>query len=419
MPTKQTKRNRRRPRKSTTKPKPKPPPRNSVRIQLQQSRVARPRRRFRKRNMLNPVAVKAAHTYLDPFVTKGHVVASRAHPPYLLVESTRRWSVTLADNQHLLLYLCWTGTKCRGFATQWTTGGTPSGYPIIATQLGTLTPTDVIQQRLGVQVTNTTAAVNVAGVIYHLSTTDPIGVNFESDNPGDPYIRLSLAEAERIALLVATSSRTRTISASNTRAKPLKAINTIANDEFQWQRYTNVATANDSNVYYETAISTADLTNTVTATVIYIPATGLTQNYFIDVKSQDGCRFEMDHALFSAQKRAPIAPQHHVTNMHQHAHNSAPLGEMVPHHAPPHEHSTMSTISGFIHGAGDVAEQAAYAIPRIANTAWNAVTSGRALRSLWRGAGDVVHAIEGPVMRAAPLIEEVAEDAAGMALVAL
>lgn len=363
------------------------------------TKAGRPQRQGRKRKNI-PKQVRrqnlSAHAFLDPFYSTGHVPTHIAHAPYMIVDSSRRWVQTLAINHNVLLCLCYTGTMCRGFVVDWTGAGDAVGVPILATQLGTVSPTHVALQRLGIQFQNITNNLGRSGTIYTLSCNDIIGVPFAADNAGDPYIRIANADVTALAARITSSSKSRMTAATQSLQKKVKGLVTVTNPDFIWNAFTTVdSTLNTSNVDFEIAIGLADSLNNTSAFFVYIPGQAIAQEYAFEVLSQDGCRFNVDHALFGSSKYAPVVPSHHVAQMYRAAHNSSHLGEHAPIAAQPHE-NFMDKVTSVVHSIGNVAGEVATAVPKIGSAIYNSVKSARILNTL-RNVG--------------PLIEEVGEAA--------
>ncbi len=356
----------------------------------------KPQRPKKTKPSRNVRRLPSAHCFLDPFSSSGHVPTHVAHAPYMMIDSSRRWVQTLAANHNVLLCLCYTNTSCRGYVVDWTGAGDAEGYPIIATQLGTLTPTHVALQRLGIQFQNITNNLGRSGTIYTLVCNDILGTTFAADNAGDPLIRIANADITALASRITNSSKSRMTAATTSLQKKIKGIVTITNPDFIWNSYTAVdSTLDTSNVAFETAISLADSLNNTSSFLIYIPGQAIAQEYSFEMLSQDGCRFDVDHALFGSSKYAPVVPSHLVAQMYRSAHQSSHHGEHAPTVAPSHE-GFMSQIGSAISSVGNIASEAAQAIPRIGQAIYNTVRTGRILNTL---------------RTATPLIEEVAESA--------
>lgn len=331
----------------------------------------------------------SAHHYLDPFCSTGHVVSSKPHAPYLVVDSVARWTQSVAANTDLLLQLCFTNTNCRGFYGGWTHGVDATCLPIILPQLSTLSPTHVCPQRLGVSLCNVTNSLKRAGNVYILSTNDVLNVNFDTDNTGDVYMRLTDAVAGGIVSRITGSLRTRTVPASATINTPVKCITTLTNGDFDWQGYLYAdPTSNGSNLIYEASISAADAYNLTSSVLIYIPGQADAQSYQITVRSQDGCRFDTDHALYASSRHAPVIPSHLVGLLHTTAHIASHQGETAPVIAAPHE-TFMQRVSGFIHGVGEVAESVARSVPRIGAAIYNSARTAQILNGLRAGGATI------------------------------
>lgn len=341
----------------------------------------------------------SAHAFLDPFYSSGHVPTHVAHAPYMMIESSRRWVQTLAANHNVLLCVCYTNTQCRGYVVDWTGAGDAVGYPILATQLSTVTPTHVALQRLGIQMQNITNNLGRSGTIYTLSCNDIVAVPFAADNVADLNIRIANADVVALANRITNSTKSRMTAATTSLQKKIKGLVTITNPDFVWNSYTDVdATLLTSNVDFETAIQLADSLNNTSAFLVYIPGQAIAQEYSFEVKSQDGCRFNVDHALFGSSKYAPMVPSHHIAQMYRAAHNSAHLGEHAPLMAPPHE-SFMDKVTSVVHSIGNVAGEVATAVPKIGSAIYNSVKSARILQTL-RNAGPIIEEIG----EAAPLL---------------
>lgn len=330
-------------------------------------------------------AVPSSHAFLDPYYHRGHVPTHQVHGPYVCIESSSRFVQSLAINYSCLVYLTFTTTQCRGFCVTWTGAGGAVGYPILARQLGTLTPSHVALQRLGIRFRNITNIISRNGLMYTLSSTDPLGVTFDADNVGDNFIRLTNAEVLAISARVVNSARTRTISATDTQHESAKGIVTLTNPDYVWQPYTPVdSTLNTANLDFENALQGADLANITSSFVIYIPATGLAQDYSFEVLSQDGARFDVDHALYGSSRHAPLVPAHHVAAMYQQAHLNSRDGEKAALSAAPHE-TFMQTISRY-------ASDAATMIPNVGKAIYNTVKTGQILKTL-RQAGPIIEEV--------------------------
>lgn len=334
----------------------------------------------------------SAHAFLDPFISSGHVPTHVAHAPYMMIDSSRRWVQTLAINHNVLVCLCYTNTICRGYIVDWTGAGDAVGYPILATQLGTVAPTHVALQRVGLQLQNITNNLGRSGTIYTLSCNDIVGVPFMADNVGDLYIRIANADVTALAARVTSSSKSRMTAATTSLQKKIKGLVTVTNPDFIWNAFTAVdSTLLTSNVDFETAISLADSLNNTSSFLVYIPGQSIAQEYAFEMVSQDGCRFNVDHALFGSSKYAPVVPSHHVAQMYRAAHNSSHLGEHAPIGAPSHE-SFMDKVTSVVHSIGNVAGEVATAVPKIGSAIYNSALTGRILRTL-RNAGPIVEEI--------------------------
>lgn len=359
-------------------PKPKPKPKRVKKMQ--------PRRAGGR--------LKSAHAYLDPFFSRGHVVTHQMHAPYIVIESARKWTANLSANDNMLIYVTWTNTICRGSAYIWNGPADASGYNILSTQLQNVTPTHVATQRLGIEVQNVTSPLYIGGLIYVLTTNDPVAITPMADNTGDNYTRITNAEAARLASKVTNSAHTRVVSAQSTTNRKLKALNVITNPDLLWETFQAVTDNNLANTVYEAALGTADIMNHLSSTLIYIPGQANAQVYSFDMRSHDGCRFDTDHPLFGSATHAPLVSNTVVANLYTQAHRQAKLGEKAPIAAAPHE-SFMSKVGHFIGDVEGVAKAVGKAVPRIGEAIYNTIGTSRALRSVF----------------SSPMVEEVAEAA--------
>jgi len=331
----------------------------------------------------------SAHAYLDPFVSGGHVVSATPHAPYMVIDSVKRWTQSVAANTNFVMQLLFTHTNCRGYILGWTPGAVATGYPIIAPQLGTLTPSHTAPQRLGVSCLNTTNALKRAGNVYTMITNDPLAVAFDADNVADTLIRVTDAGMVALTEKILGSQYTRTVSAQNCSVQPIRHITTMTNPDFIWQDYVYYDPSNDdSNVYFQGAVAAADLMKVTSSVLIYIPGQADAQQYQFTVRSQDGCRFDVDHALFASSRHAPIVPSHLATQLHRSAFVASRAGEQNSAVAPPHE-SFMQSIGSLVEDVGSVASNVASAVPRIGSAIYNTIRTGRILSSL-RSAGAVL-----------------------------
>lgn len=346
-----------------------------------------------------PCCLKSPHSYLDPFVSSGHVATGKAHAPYLMVESVRRWDINVNTNYQAMIYLTFTNTSTRGWSVIWTGSNDATGYNILCTQLDTIRPTHVSQQRLGLEVRNVQNLLAQTGYIYSLVTNDPVSVTYAADNGADNVTRITNASITSLANKVSSSVNTRvTTSAQSTRV-PVRRICTNTNEDFLWQPYSYVDPLNNNaNTLYEPALDAADGVFSQSAVLIYIPTVATQQIFNVTMRSQDGCRFEPDHAMFHASKYAPILPNDIVAKVHASAHNNSHNGELAPKTASPSE-SFMSRIGHFFGEVEGAAESFGRAVPKIGKAIYNTVTTGRALNSLRSAVPYIEEAVE-----AAPLL---------------
>lgn len=357
-------------------------------------KIAKPRRRRGIATM--QCCLKSPHSYLDPFVSSGHVATGKAHAPYLMVESVRRWELNVNINYQAMIYVTFTSTSTRGWFVTWTGANDAAGYNIVCTQLDTVRPTHVAQQRLGVEVRNVQNLLAQTGYIYSLVTNDPISVTYAADNGADNATRITNASITALANKVSSSVNTRVTTSIQSSRVPVRRICTTTNEDFLWQPYSYVDPLNNNaNTLYEPALDAADATFSQSAVLIYIPTVAAQQIFNVAMRSQDGCRFEPDHAMFHASKHAPILPSDVVAKLHASAHNNSHNGEMAPKTASPSE-GFMSRVGHFFGEVEGAAENIGKAIPQIGRAIYNTVNTGRALNSL---------------RSAAPYIEEAAEAA--------
>ena len=355
-----------------------------------------PKRPRRIVNQGSACCLKSAHAYLDPFVSSGHVATAKSHAPYLMVESVRRWDINVNINYQAMIYLTFTDTSARGWYVTWTGANDPAGYNIVSTQLDTIRPTHVSQQRLGLEIRNFSNMLTQTGYIYSLVTNDPISVTYAADNVADNATRITNASITALATRVSSGVKTRVTTSRQTAKIPLRRICTITNEEYLWLPYTYVDPLdNGANMSYETALTTMDAYNSHSSVIIYIPTVSAQQTFNVCMRSQDGCRFEPDHAMFHAAKHAPILPSEVVAKMQTKAHLDSHNGELAPKQATASE-GFMSRIGHFFGEVEQTAENIGRAIPRVGQAIYNTVTTGKALRSL---------------ARAAPMVEEIAESA--------
>lgn len=375
---------------------------NTERRQMKQKKQKRPVRRVRKPAKLSAPRQRAApscHAYLDPFFTRGHVPCGVAHAPYVMIESTRKWVTNLAANTHSILCVMHTPSVARGFQVNWTGALDATGICLTAKQLGTVQPTHISQQRLGISIQNVTTALTRAGVIYVASLNDPQGVTFSADNAGDAFTRITNAQVTALADRIKESALSRAVSSQSSSTRPIKGICTLTRPDEMWYDFNFIdidpasAVYNDLNIGCETNMATANLLNYGSCFYAYFPANTLAQDYSFELVSQDGCRFDPDHALYGTARHAPMVPSHIVAQLHTQAHVQSHLGERAPVQAQAHE-SFMSRVGNFVSEVGTLANRIGEAVPRIGGAIYNTVQTSRVLRSLGR---------------AAPIIEEVAE----------
>jgi len=350
------------------------------------------------KRVMNTMAccLKSPHSYLDPFVSSGHVATGKAHAPYLMVESVRRWELNVNINYQAMIYLTFTNTSTRGWFVTWTGANDAAGYNIVCTQLDTIRPTHVAQQRLGVEVRNVQNLLAQTGYIYSLVTNDPVSVTYAADNAGDNATRITNASITALANKVSSSVNTRVTTSLQSSRVPVRRICTTTNEDYLWQPYTYVDPLNNlANTSYEPALDSADGNFSQSAVLIYIPTVGAQQIYNVTMRSQDGCRFEPDHAMFHASKHAPILPSDVVAKVHASAHNNSHNGESAPKIATPSE-GFMAKVGHFFGDIEGVAENFGRAIPKIGKAIYNTINTGRALNTL---------------RSAVPYVEEVAEAA--------
>lgn len=349
----------------------------------------------RARPVSRRLALKSPHAYLDPFLTKGHVVTDKAHVPYVCIDSTWRYSFNLPAGTGMYINFLWTPSACRGAVFPWIRGMNSQGLNIMLPQLQQVSPTHCCFQRAGLKITNMSAALTVEGPIYMLVTDYPLTMAFMGDNPGDEWTRATDAELIRLTDLVETSLRTRVVPAAKTLTTPLKGIITTTDPGFAWLPYQTVPSGVNRNVTCESLMTTADIQNQQSTVIVWIPPRSTAQSYIVDFASTDGCRFDPNHPLRGQAARAPIVTSDVVASLHNSAHAAAQLGEKAQVKAAPHE-GFMSKIGHFIHDVGDVASNLGSAIPNVGRAIYNSVQTGRALRTL---------------RSAAPYVEEVAEAA--------
>lgn len=353
-------------------------------------------RRPRQRNITSPCCLKSPHSYLDPFVSSGHVVTGKAHAPYLMVESVRRWELNVVTNAQAMIYLTFTSTSTRGWAVTWSGNNDAVGYNILCTQLDTVRPTHVAQQRLGLEVRNVQNLLAQTGYIYSLVTNDPVTVSYAADNGADNLTRITNASITNLANKVSSSVNTRVTTSAQSSRVPIRRICTNTNEDFLWQPYEYVdPTNNNANSLYEIALGAADGTFSQSAVLIYIPTVSTQQIFNVTMRSQDGCRFEPDHAMFHASRYAPIIPNDVVAKVHASAHSNSHNGELAPKVATASE-SFMTKVGNFFGEVEGVAENVGRAIPKIGRAVYNTIATGRALNTL---------------RSAAPYVEEIAEAA--------
>jgi len=371
-------------------------PMKAKQTRKQTTKKAKKPKRKQNRNATMPCCLKSPHSYLDPFVSSGHVATGKAHAPYLMVESVRRWDLNVNINYQAMVYVTFTSTSTRGWFVTWTGANDAAGYNIVCTQLDTVRPTHVAQQRLGVEIRNVQNLLAQTGYIYSLVTNDPVAVTYAADNGADNATRITNASITALANKVSSSVNTRVTTSLQSSRVPVRRICTTTNEDFLWQPYQYVDPLNNNaNTLYEPALDAADATFSQSAVLIYIPTVAAQQMYNITMRSQDGCRFEPDHAMFHASKHAPILPSDVVAKIHSSAHNNSHNGELAPKVATPSE-GFMSKVGHFFGEVEGAAESVGRAIPRIGQAIYNTVSTGRALNSL---------------RTAAPYIEEVAEAA--------
>lgn len=365
--------------KTKTKPKPKPksPPRSSP------------------SNRLMP---RSPHAYLDPFISSGHVVSHIAAAPFLTINSVSRLPITIAANDELLICLTWTPSLVRGYYVAKTvfTVTDAVGLTLVAPQFDTLKPTHVSNQRFGMRIQNTSSAVNISGAFYSMATNDPISIS-GGDNVADGNFQLTATEFNSIVSRITNGSSTRITSAISSTKNPVKGLVVRTNHDTVWEdAVPNPLLGPSFNTWAVAKLAEANARNSYSSHYIYIPPQPLVQSYILEVRSQDGCRFDMDHALNGSSTRPTIVPSEVIQQLYQAAHQQSKHGELVPHTAQPQE-TFMSKVESAIQGVGNTAESLALAIPKVGRLAYNAVRSGQILRSL-RSVPMLSTAVEGALM---------------------
>jgi len=329
-----------------------------------------------------PRSTLSAHSFLDPFVSKGYVPSPVAHAPYLIVESAKRWEYTVAANYSYLVCLAYTQSACRGYTMTWTGTADALGACTFAPQLATLTPSHVSLQRCGLQLQNTTNSLNRGGTIYAMAANDIIDVAFKADDTDDPLSRVTYANIIKLIDRITSSTRTRIISANSSAVRKVKGIITYTNPDFSWNVFVPVdMSLNTLNTFFEQSLATTNLLNNTSAYYFYIPAQATAQTYTFELLSQDGARFDPEHALYGSSRYAPVAPSHHVASLYRSAMDASHHGEMAPTAAQPHE-TFMQRMGDIVHGIGSVAEGVASAVPKIGSAIYNTVRTGRILQGL-------------------------------------
>lgn len=382
----------------------KPPAKNSRRPQTQRKPqrptnnrtvrrgrpVARPRPAPRQRISGPRRALPSLHSYLNPWLYNTSTVKATPHNPYLLVESSTSWNATLAATDGLILVLKHTPTNCKGFAGVFTAAAGLQAYPLIATQLSTLIPTRISMERLGIRVTNTSPLLTVGGSFYALTTSNMPNLNFAADNLGDPYLRLSLADTNDLVTRVKNNPFTKVVTNVSITQKPLTRITAVLKPDFEFSEFMVVDnTNNDSNMDYQAHIGAVDNMDLTSTTILIWPIDGLNRTLGFQMKSQDGCVFDVEHGLYSSCKQAPIVSNVVHSNLHLGAMTTARSGShdhaigIVQ--AAPHEESLVSKIEG----AFSFAEQAKDVISSVYNGARRLFSTGSRFAS-----------------RAAPIVEE-------------
>lgn len=364
-----------------SKPKPKPKPK-----QNQPKRRAATARRGPPGMSVSRRPLPSPHHYLNPFYHSGHVPSSRIHAPFINITSARRWTVNTAANEGIFCYLTHTDTVCRGIVQTWIPGSNSQGFGIIATQLNTVSPTHVAYQRLGLRISNVAAALTVTGMVYHYHTNDPILLP-QYDNVADNFTRVLDADMVTITDRITTASRTRFVTAQSLQREPLEAIVTVTDETKLWKDFQAIdVAAVGANLGFYSSLTRADQDNNISAVCIWIPPQPILQQFMFEMVSEDGCRFDGDHALFGAQQHAPIISSSSSAKMYVSAHVAAKHGEKAPKAAAAHEKGFMSEVGSFIKGVGEVGEEVYNAVPRLAAGAAQLVKGGRFLRTLIGGA---------------------------------
>lgn len=342
--------------------------------------------------------LQSSHTYLNPWHNNTPTVKQNQHNPYLLVESSRNWNVILIAIDGMILVLKHTPTNCKGFAGVYTAAAGLQAYPLIATQLATLVPTRICMERLGIRVQNTSPTIALGGSFYALTTANMPDLTFDADNVGDPYLRLTLAATNTLVSKVISNPYTRTISNATINTRPLTRITSVLKPGFEFGEYVDVdSTDNASNITYEVQITTSDVMDLTSTTILIWPIDGLVKTLNFQMRSQDGCVFDVEHGLYSSCKHSPVVSNVVHTNLHQHALTTTRSGTHDHVSVPVPAHGPELSLASKIEGAFNFAEEAKNVVGAVYNGA----------KRLFRGVETGVSYAR----RAAPLVEEIEEAA--------
>lgn len=296
----------------------------------------------------------------------------------------------------MILVLKHTPTNCKGFAGTYTAGAGLVAYPLIATQLSSMVPTRICMERLGIRVQNTSPTIAIGGSFYALTTANMPDLTFEADNVGDPYLRLSLANTNALVNKIIDNPYTRTVSNSMINTRPLVRLTSVLKPGMEFGEYLDVdSTDNASNITYETQLGLSDLMDLTSTTILVWPIDGIVKTLNFQMRSQDGCVFDVEHGLYSSCKHAPIVTNVVHTNLHQQVLTTTRAGT--------HDHSNAIvpargpevSLASKIEGAFNFAEEAKNVVSAVYNGA----------KRLIRGAETGVSYAR----RIAPIVEEIGE----------
>lgn len=330
------------PNRQRSKPRKGKSPSNQVSRQAQTNRSERYR-----------ALVPSAHTYLNPWHTKGQVVKALPHSPYMVVESNHIWSLQVGAAEGYMVVLRWTGTNCKGFAGKYTAATGLVASPILAPQLATLNPTHIAMERLGLRATNCSPYLTIGGQFYALTTHSTPDFLFAADNLGDPLLRIDLVDTNALAAKILANPHTKVINNASILNTPLTRLQTVTQVGRDWSTYSYWDPAdNGSNTMFEAALYHTDqIVDNTSCTILVWPIDGLVKTLSFQVLSQDGCRFDPSSAMYGSCTHARVVSNAEYAGLHNAAHRVDMAGhhDLVNHPVPaaPHE-SFMHRLGEFV-----------------------------------------------------------------------